>query len=689
MASRSRVFIALFLLFGSLTQGQNASQEVPSWEFEYQGEFGAEFESAYSVFPDLPRGLLEAISWTRTRMRNVQPDQEASSCMGLPSYWGPMGLMEDESGWFRNTLRASSEALGLQSDLTLRRDPAVNIMAAATQLQQSLDENMDLPSAILQCSELPSDASGYLSFPQATYLYSVLRLFELEDFREILQVKIPPFDLSHILGDNLDLLASPGIRLSGEEVSTLDGLFYNPVAASTLLLPCFDAPGVIWNTADPSNYSSRAGTSVSAVTIHTMQGYYAGSISWFQNPAANVSAHYLIRSSDGQVTQMVCESDKAWHVGTENPYTIGIEHEGFVSDPSWYTNAAYASSAALTRDITGDHGILPLRTYFKNAHSGVVTLGGCTRIKGHQHFPNQTHTDPGIHWDWERYYQLVNPTAATSVYTASSGSIYDPGGPTSSYGDDQRRFYRIEPTSGGTVALSFSAFDLELNWDYLYIHDGTSSSAPLIGVYTGTSSPGTIYGTSGALFLDFRSDCATVASGFNASWTTSGAPACGAPDGTYTGPIGWTSATVNWNPVAGSSGYQIAGRKAGTSSWRTLNTNLTAKWIGILSEGTSYQWRVRAYCGSDWSDWSVINSFSTNTIRDSGFWEVRLLPNPATDLLQIQVSQPQRVELFNSLGQRVLSRFTEGQLSLDVSELPRGSYVLATEGGKRFQVVLI
>src|SRR5690606_24789500 len=69
------------------------------------------------------------------------------------------------------------------------------------------------------------------------------------------------------------------------------------------------------------NYSSRSGTAISAVTIHTVQGSYSGCISWFKNCSAQVSAHYVLRSSDGQVTQMVLESDKAWHVGNSNPYS--------------------------------------------------------------------------------------------------------------------------------------------------------------------------------------------------------------------------------------------------------------------------------------------------------------------------------------------------------------------------------
>ncbi|MFC9691594.1 N-acetylmuramoyl-L-alanine amidase [Kribbella sp. NPDC056951] len=171
-----------------------------------------------------------------------------------------------------------------------------------------------------------------------------------------------------------------------------------------------DYPGAIWNAASPSNYTVGRTKAISAITIHVTQGSYAGTISWFKNPSAQVSAHYVIRSSDGQVTQMVAEKDKAWHVGTENGYTVGIEHEGWVDQPSWFTDAMYRSSAALTRNIADRRGIPKDRAH----------------IKGHSEFPNQTHTDPGPNWNWNYYMQLVNggdPNPPTYNFTTYGSGV--------------------------------------------------------------------------------------------------------------------------------------------------------------------------------------------------------------------------------------------------------------------------
>ena len=50
-----------------------------------------------------------------------------------------------------------------------------------------------------------------------------------------------------------------------------------------------------------------------------------GTIAWFQDPRAQVSAHYII-GREGEIYQMVRDSDKAWHAKDANANSIGIEH---------------------------------------------------------------------------------------------------------------------------------------------------------------------------------------------------------------------------------------------------------------------------------------------------------------------------------------------------------------------------
>ncbi len=169
-------------------------------------------------------------------------------------------------------------------------------------------------------------------------------------------------------------------------------------------------PQAIWNPAYSGNFAAgnRGAAQINYVVIHTTQGSYGGTINWFKNPSAMVSSHYVVRSSDGQVTQMVDDSDVAWHDACFNSETIGIEHEGFVDDPGrWYTEAMYMQSAKLTAWVADQYGIAK-----DHAH-----------IMGHGEAPDcSDHTDPGAGWNWTHYLDLVRtggaPMLAASFATA-------------------------------------------------------------------------------------------------------------------------------------------------------------------------------------------------------------------------------------------------------------------------------
>ncbi|MEU7055991.1 N-acetylmuramoyl-L-alanine amidase [Streptomyces sp. NPDC046197] len=158
-----------------------------------------------------------------------------------------------------------------------------------------------------------------------------------------------------------------------------------------------DYPDVEWRPASSSNYTASdrpMAYSLDRVIIHVTQETYARTISIFQNPEKKVSAHYVVRSADGHVAQCVREADVAWHAGNwdYNTHSIGIEHEGWVDQPAYFTDALYEQSAKLTAAICDTYGIPKDRAH----------------IIGHFEVPGTDHTDPGPNWDWVRYIRLVN-----------------------------------------------------------------------------------------------------------------------------------------------------------------------------------------------------------------------------------------------------------------------------------------
>ncbi len=120
------------------------------------------------------------------------------------------------------------------------------------------------------------------------------------------------------------------------------------------------------------------------------------------------------------------------------------------------------------------------------------------------------------------YITVVNTANICQQTTMNSGNgtIYDSGGPNGNYLDNQNCSFLINPSCSDSLILTFSVFNLELNWDYLYIYDGTSAAATLLGTYTGNNLPPTFMSTTGAFFLVFTSDVSVIAPGFAATWNS-------------------------------------------------------------------------------------------------------------------------------------------------------------------------
>ncbi len=155
-----------------------------------------------------------------------------------------------------------------------------------------------------------------------------------------------------------------------------------------------DFAGAQWIGASPANWRRADRPDdyrIDRVVIHVTQGSFGAAVKVFRDPGHRAAAHYVVRK-DGHITQMVRELDVAFHAGNRayNERSVGIEHEGYVTDPS-FPQAMYRASARLTAEICARYGIPVDRAH----------------IIGHAEVPGADHTDPGPHWDWHRYMGLV------------------------------------------------------------------------------------------------------------------------------------------------------------------------------------------------------------------------------------------------------------------------------------------
>ncbi|WP_433235199.1 N-acetylmuramoyl-L-alanine amidase [Streptosporangium sp. CA-135522] len=333
---------------------------------------------------DVPRDLLVALAYAETHLDGHN---------GQPSASGGYGVMHLVSNPTNHTLEKAAELTG-QPARTLRTSDAANIAGGAAVLRAYADElGLDDVARKDIGRWYPAVAKyGNASTPEVARLYADT-----------------VYDL---LGTGLQ---AAKVKITAQEVHADRGA-YAQARELNAQVASADYPDAAWVAASSSNYTASSRPSsyaVDRVIIHVTQGSYAGTISWFQNPSAQVSAHYVVRSSDGAITQMVREKDIAWHAGnwSYNTRSVGIEHEGYVSDASWFTDAMYRASAALTRNICDRYGIPKDRSH----------------ILGHVEVPGADHTDPGPYWDWNKYMQYVTgggtPSWTTTVDNATAGKF--------------------------------------------------------------------------------------------------------------------------------------------------------------------------------------------------------------------------------------------------------------------------
>ncbi len=488
------LLVVLSLLFSMVGLAKN--NELQNYRYA--------FDVAYKACPDIPQGLLEAVSFTNTHCHHLtDANYFHDGPDAMPRAYGLMGLVKDGKNYFRENLLLVSELSGISEEEILE-SPEKNVLAYAKAYERLAKERnakeiKGYLSVIQQLSELPIGEEKDV-YPMQSMLYSVCTF--LNDAKKAEQYGFTKYDidLKAVFGEHYDMLIVPEL-----------GILRSP-----------DYPPAIWDPAPECNWEPRT-KEVSAVVIHYTEGSYAGTISWFKNCDAEVSAHYVIRSADGQVTQMVLEKDKAWHARTANGYTIGIEHEAYGNVWEYFTEEMYQSSANLVRSICSRYDTIKgYRTHDRDTldngfciNNGLYNLGGegtCIQIRGHQHYPDQSHTDPGPYWDWNYYYKLINEGTPVTVMEGEEGRLDH-----LNYGDDERKIWVIRGPEESTIQLNFSSFSLETDFDFLWIYDGDNIYAPKIGRWN-TQSPGTVRSSGNVMCVEFRSDCLTTSTGWEASW---------------------------------------------------------------------------------------------------------------------------------------------------------------------------
>lgn len=334
-------------------------------------QYDAIFEAAGAEF-GIPAGLLRAIGYVETRWQMVEGKEEF---VGMPVAHGLMALRGERLG--------EGARLARLAETSVRRDAGANVRAAAALLRTYADST-------------GARADDIGSWAPAVARFSGIAIAEGQD------------------------------AYARDVLAVLDGRRSIPVSAAASVVasgscttppppPSTDQAGAVWRGSP--NFNSRMtgdGGRIHIVIIHSCEGSYSGCWSWLAQQASNVSAHYVVREDGAEITQLVRESLRAWHIGAiydstlnahhdgvlhgiqSNHFTIGVEHAGFAAQTSW-PPAQIEASARLVCDMAKRWQIPRDRLH----------------IVSHGQLQPYNRTDPGSGWPWDEYMARIDQYCAS------------------------------------------------------------------------------------------------------------------------------------------------------------------------------------------------------------------------------------------------------------------------------------
>jgi hypothetical protein len=323
---------------------------------------------------DVPVELLKAIGYVETGWSMVEGEGDELR----PAAFGVMALRGAD-------LELGARLAGVDPD-DARYDAESNLRAAAALLRQGADA-----AAI--------DRHDLAAWPEV-----VGRLSGIEDAEA--RSYYLAAGVYRTLADGAQAIAEDGSIIATLEPTKVRGLDLPEVAFKGTA----DYPSSIWRPSGNYNYrpSGTAGAE-SMIVIHTCEGSYAGCWGWLKNPAAQASAHYVVNTTGGEITQLVREAHRAWHVAADyqcsrngdvacsrngqsvNNFAIGIELAGYASQAT-FPSGQIEATAKLVCDMTRDHGIARDRYH----------------IVAHGKLQPWNRTDPGPNFPWNHFLSRVD-----------------------------------------------------------------------------------------------------------------------------------------------------------------------------------------------------------------------------------------------------------------------------------------
>lgn len=465
-------FLLIVCLFAGVSVPARADADTADRAAAGSNSMEAAFKSAAQEF-HVPLSILMSVSYNETRweQHNGQPSTSGGyGVMHLTQVNSLPDLNAKGDGSLTvssastsvdpalHTLDQASALIGTRPDL-LKTDPVQNIRGGAALLAEYERQTTG------KLSENPSDWYGAVT----KYSGSSAQV-SAEDFADQVYATINQgMKRSTPEGQNVQLVS---VQITPNK-KTADSLHLQKTAAANP-----DGPGGVdmqyvpalykQFSSDPGDYGNYDlanrpydGLDIRYIIIHDSEVSYDGTINTFLRQTYT-SANYVIRSSDGQITEMLPPKNVAWQAGNWyiNSHSIGIEHEGFaVEGSTWYSEPMYRASAKLVKYLAKRFNI-PLDRQHILGHDNVPGLNPS--------YQRGMHWDPAIYWDWSHYFDLLGAPFTSQKQSKGLGA--------------KKQIVTINPNfNKNQPAVTYNGQPLNPHpSDFVYLYSEPSFNAPLL-----------------------------------------------------------------------------------------------------------------------------------------------------------------------------------------------------------------
>ncbi|MDR3328161.1 MAG: M4 family metallopeptidase [Prevotellaceae bacterium] len=306
------------------------------------------------------------------------------------------------------------------------------------------------------------------------------------------------------------------------------------------------------------------------------------------------------------------------------------------------------------------------------------------------------------------------PLCELPVYLKDASGTFEDGSGDEMYENDLQCWWYIKPACATYVTLTFSAFDLENNYDYVIIYDGMHN---VLKTITGSTIPASTTSYTGDMLVKMTTDGSIQRQGFTASYTSdadeygvcsgvttltdeSGTITDGSGDSDYCNnmdcqwviqPPGATSVTLSFSEFDVEDMGVVVYDFVAVYKGPLQNNVLLGLYYGnnLPPTVTAYSESMTVVFHSDEgltsAGFTAHYTSSTSALKDvENNDKITVFPNPTKGIVNVQFSANQqniKFELYDMVG-KLIRQFSEqnitenGVKQLNIDGIPNGIYDL-------------